>query len=753
MLAILHRFYITLVLLFLSPISWALSDNVLTPSHLSKPVSANILDAEFEKWRVSLIAKQEQLVHLLSDAGIETENVRYLNSLIYSNSPYLLRHSVNPVNWIDDYSLALSRANDTNKLIFLSIGYSTCHWCHVMEKESFLDIDVATVLNKHFVSVKLDREIDVELDRLFSEKQQLIKGESGWPISAILTPDGQLFWTDAYVGKAELLKLLKNVSAIWQQKPERILQIAKNLTIQFSVPKLPEVEWKEDTLQERLTQVTNLLDQQHGGLKGEVKFPNAALLELLLYQYQVSPSQTLESQIRLFLDSMIEGGLWDHLRGGFFRYAQVSNWHQPHFEKMLYNQALLISVYAKASHLFNIPRYEEVARQTIAFVYRDMRHGNEGFYSAIDADYQGKEGGYYLFSIAELEGIEPALKQKYRWMPSHDNTLFQPYSDSVMEVQPQDNPLVELKDNLPPPHIDKKVLTAWNALLVASLFDAHVYLQDPVFLERGIELLNYLLEKHVSQNVLYRAFLADTAFGQATLEDYAWLNRALLKAYALTQKTSFLDQAIDLQNKSTEYLTKQSNKLNWMNDQEFISPLSVIAEAGREISKLGGTTDREWRRQIQEIKQRVSNEFSDHFSAYQLLLQSSHSSLEPLQIFAKGKGRAWLKESNENSNGDYIIEITMAPGWHINSNKPLDKSLIATEIVASSNQTLQVSYPTPVKRKLGFSQKPLSLYEGQLSIPIARDKKAPLDKFILKTQACSEKLCLLPETLTFFVAR
>lgn len=751
MLAILHRFYITLVLLFLSPISWALSDYVLTPSHLSKPVYANIKDAEFEKWQVSFEAKQKQLAQLLNDAGIETEKVRFLNSLIYSNSPYLLRHSVNPVNWLADYSLALSKANDTNKLIFLSIGYSTCHWCHVMEKESFLDTDVASLLNQHFVSVKLDREIDVELDRLFSEKQQLIKGESGWPISAILTPNGQLFWTDAYVGKPELLKLLNNVSAIWQQKPLRIIQVANNLTKQFDVPKLAEVEWKKDTLHERLKQVTDLLDQQHGGLKGEVKFPNAALIELLLYQYQVSPNQLLESQIRLFLDSMIEGGLWDHLRGGFFRYAQTSNWHQPHFEKMLYNQALLISVYAKASYLFNIPKYEEVARQTIAFVYRDMRYGDEGFYSAIDADYQGKEGGYYLFSIAELEGIEPALKQRYRWMPWHDNSLLQPYSDSVMEVQPQDNPLVELKDNFPPPHIDKKVLTAWNALLAASLFDAHVYLKDPVFLERGIELLNYLLEKHASQGLLFRAFLANTAFGQATLEDYAWLNRALLKAYALTQKASFLDQAIDLQNKSTEYLAKQSNRLNWMNDQEFISPLSVIANAGREISMLGGTTDQEWRRQIKEIKQRVSNEFSDHFSAYQLLLQSSHSSLEPLQMFAKGNGRAWLKKSSENSNGNYIIEITMAPGWHINSNKPIDKSLIATEIKAQNKTVIDVLYPVPIKRSLGFSNSPLSLYEGQVSLPINFNNRPIENKIILETQACSEKLCLLPESLTFYL--
>ena len=748
-----YRLFLTASVLII----WSLTTradevSTLQLSKLQKPPQANVSDTQFSSWQHTFGSKQAQLEQLLKDAGIDVDKAAFLNGLINNYSPYLLRHSVNPVNWVNSYDQALAMAKKMNHPIFLSIGYSTCHWCHVMEKESFLDTQVAMALNRNFINVKLDKEVDVELDRLFSQKQALMKGESGWPLNAILTPDGKLFWTDAYVSKPDLLNTLSRVSMLWQQKPERIEQVASNLENQFKAePQSEPAKWDNKLLKQRLDQIANQLDESYGGLEGELKFPNAALLQLMLYQYQLKPTAELDKNIRLFLDNMINSGLWDHLHGGFFRYAQSSNWQQPHFEKMLYNQALLISVYAKASRLLNQPEYAEVVRQTVNFINSWMSAAKGGYYSAIDADYQGKEGGYYLFSESELANVSDDWKAKYQWVKSHQSGMLQLFRSPLLTADSDNNPFIQLKALLPPPHIDKKVLTSWNALLVTGLLDAYVYIGEQRYKHLALTLLNYLLEQHVNQKQLSRAVMSETEFGKATLEDYAWLSNALLRAYIITQHPEMLDKATYFYQKGSELLSNNTNEINWLRDQEFISPLAVLTAVGKQLSSIDTQTNiltqmkESSRQQLNAVKQQVITEPGDYFSSYQLLLNQKQPSFEPVQLFARGNGNAWFTPTKDGA----LIEINMAPGWHINSNKPLEKSLIATEISTSNGKPIHVTYPSSVTQTLGFSVQPLSLFEGDFSIFVTTTDKTKGDKLILNVQACNEQLCLFPESLEF----
>lgn len=722
----------------------------IASSQLLPPLHADVTSAQFSTWQHTFINKREQLEQLLQDAGIDLGKASFLNGLINNHSPYLLRHSVNPVNWLGSYSDALATASQRQVPIFLSIGYSTCHWCHVMEKESFLDTEVATVLNQDFVAVKLDKEVDVTLDKLFSQKQQLIKGESGWPINAILTPEGGLFWTDAYVSKPELIKTLSRVNTLWNQQPKRIIQIAKNLEAQFNATaSTNNIEWNNDLLLSRLDQISTQLDDVNGGLKGNIKFPNGALLQLLLYQYQFNPTRELEKQITQFLDGMLHSGLWDSVNGGFFRYAQSSNWQQPHYEKMLYNQALLIGVYAKASYLFNREEYATAVGQTVDFLDLWMHSEHGGYYSAIDADYQGKEGGYYLYSQAEINTLNDKWKTTYQWAPSADSGLFQPFTTALLNTNynnEQRNPLRAIKALQIPPHIDKKVLTSWNALLVTGLLDAYIYLGETRYKNIALNVLHYLLEQHSSQSELSRAVINNSPFGKATLEDYAWFSKALFQAYRVTQIPEYRLKAMHFYDKGTDALLGNTETIDWLSDQEMISALSVLANVGIQLSSTSFEPKIEWQATLNTIKRQIMTSSGDYFSAYALLLAQQHGSFSPIQYFARGNGRATL---TTNANGA-VIQITMAPGWHINSNQPLDRSLFATKVATSDSTPLHVSYPNAVTRTLGFSTEPLSLFEGSFTISVAVNDRILDQKIALTVQACNEKLCLFPERLVFY---
>ena len=740
------------ILILTSASALANASGQLMTASLQKPPLADINDSQFDQWQKTFSTKRRKLKQLLNDANIDLTKASFLNGLINSHSPYLLRHSVNPVNWEGNYTQGIRLAAEDNKPVFLSIGYSTCHWCHVMEKESFLDPEVATILNRNFISIKLDKEVDVELDRVFSNKQHIIKGESGWPINAILTPDGKMFWTDAYISKAELLATFRRIIALWTQSPERIIAVANNIDKQFTQSPSGETNsWDERLVEQRLIQIANQLDEVNGGLRGNPKFPNAALLSLMLYQYQIQPTTALARKARLFLDSMVNSGLYDHIHGGFFRYAQSNDWQQPHFEKMLYNQALLIPVYAKASTLFNHAEYANITRDIVSFITTWMRASQGGYYSAIDADYQGKEGGYYLFSEAELASVSDESKEKYQWSASGKFASMQPYRSTVLMVDDKAHPLQKLKTSLPPPYIDKKILTSWNALLVTGLLDAYMYTNEAEYKNSGLALLRYLLSQHVQNDTVFRAVIDNMGFGQATLEDYAWLSSALLKAYIITQTPDWLHKANLFYELGIEHLAHDTTDIDWLSDNEFISPLAVLTDVGKQLAKMGKQPNQRWKQQLNSVQQSIIKEPGDYFSAYHLMLKQKHPSFEPTQLFARGNGKASVMRAKHG----VVIAIELAPGWHINSNAPLDSNLIATEVTTKSDRPIQVHYPSEIRKSLGFAAEPLSLFEGDFTVSVLTKNINNNDiaghKLELHVQACNSRLCLLPEMMSFNV--
>ncbi|RHW74893.1 DUF255 domain-containing protein [Colwellia sp. RSH04] len=720
------------------------------------PVKGSVEQKEFAKWQLELTKKSAIIDELLKDAKLSTQSTRYLNRLIFQASPYLLRHAVNPVNWFAWQEQALLKAAKTNKLIFLSIGYSTCHWCHVMEKESFANITIAEVLNEAFISIKVDRELTPDIDQYFTEAIEMATGSAGWPINAILTPAGDVIWINSYLTPANLSKTLKRLATVWQANPKAINQVAKNFTSQLTPQKrMLDLDWSIEKSLVFAQELSSHLDNDNGGLKGERKFPDAAALQFLLYQYQLSPSVKLKSQIEFFLNQLAKGGLRDHLHGGFYRYVIDSTWQQPHFEKMLYNQALLISVFSKAYEIFENESYLLVVIDTINFVNSWFKANDGLFYSAIDADYQGKEGRYYLFTKQELMAIEPSHRSKFKWCQYNVTELRFPCllldQSDLTEAKLS---LLTNKYSIKKPHIDKKHITAWNALMVSAFLDAYKASNNKVYLAQAEDLaLAILKQNQQSTGELIRSSYLNNSANSAVLTDYAYLGEALFELYQETRQSKWYQLSIKLYKQGSKSFGKNYKDFNLsnhnlLNDGELISGHTVLASLGQKLRTYGKQLNGEPQQQMAQLKQASANSSGSYFSTHELFLKNEYGVFNSKQYFARGMGEVRMQKEGNTVN----LLLNLEDGWHINSNSPLDKYLIPTELTVGEGLYVKVNYPREKVKSLGFSQSLLSLFEGQFTInlELPRDNALP-EKVKLRVQACNDKLCLLPETLSFMV--
>lgn len=740
--------YLCFFLLFLfTSISTAVS--IVLP-----PIAVDISKSEFLKWQHEFKSQEKVINSLLENANLPLSDSHYLNRLIFEASPYLLRHSVNPINWQPWRDEVFIEAKNNKQLIFLSIGYSTCHWCHVMEKESFIDTDIATTLNSSFISIKVDRELNPEIDQYFTNALELIKGSAGWPITAVLTPKGEPIWLESYVGKNKLNKTLKRLNSIWAKRPKSLEQVAKNITSQLSNNHIAEAKlWDKNTPTLKFNELIKSIDNINGGLIGGPKFPSASLIELLLYQYQSSPNKALKTQIELSLNSLMNKGIRDHINGGFYRYATDGIWMKPHFEKMLYNQALLISAFSKAYLVFKDGRYKAVVIDTINFTHHFLKSSAGGYYSAIDADYKGLEGRYYLYSDKELSSIAKGQLNLFEWYNFNDSGLKFPYvksqSNKTLEVKKS---LLALKSKLSLPHIDKKVLTSWNALMVSAYLDAYKSFGKAEHLKAAIGLSRYLLTQHYGTDALSRARFMDKLAGKAMLDDYAYLSSAMLKLYLVTNDVQWLNVAKNLYRSGSSLFAKDhlGNSVqlnNQIDDGELISAHAVLTDVGIKLNDLGVKTN--YKKQVSQLKQAFINSSKNHFFSNDLLLNELNGNFDSMQFFARGNGKATFELVGKKAH----FKFEMKPGWHVNSNMPNQKFLIATKVNASTGLIKSIDYPKGLSKKLGFSQSVLSLFEDQFEIKIDLDNVEQLGESIeVSLQACSDKVCLLPEKLKFFIS-
>jgi len=513
----------------------------------------------------------------------------YTNALIKEPSPYLQQHAHNPVNWYPWGEEAFTKAKKENKFIFLSIGYSTCHWCHVMEEESFTDISIAKLLNDNFVSIKVDREQYPQIDKKYQKQYLALKGKrGGWPLSIFMTADKEVFFMGTYIPKEEgyssqgLLKLLSSFIR-WQRQPE----ILKKNIQKYHKPikaKTLQIHVKTKIIQQVLSNIEKQYDEKNGGFASRPKFPEASKLTLLLDIYRLTDSQNAFKMAEQTLKKMAIGGIYDQVHGGFFRYTIDSEWKIPHFEKMLYSNAELIAVYAKFYKMTGDTLYKKVVDESI--VEMEKQYMQEDVYmSASDADSDGVEGGYFIYEYVTLKSTlkEKGWKTKeiedvlaYMGIEEDGNIngdFSQPHitSDVIPKrLEEFKIYLREVSSKRSFPFVDKKINTAWNAMMIKALFEASKI--DKQYMTLAKRRFDSLLELMYAKGQLYhQTLLGKVPTQKALLEDYAFLIDALIAGYERTYDMGHL--------KLASILTEEAVKKFYSNRHWYLSDDSIRAEA------------------------------------------------------------------------------------------------------------------------------------------------------------------------------
>ena len=512
--------------------------------------------------------------------ALETHS--YTNQLIHETSPYLLQHAHNPVNWRAWNDETLKLAKDENKLMVISIGYAACHWCHVMEEESFEDSIVASTMNKNFISVKVDREERPDVDQIYINAVQLMTGSAGWPLNVITLPDGRPVWGGTYFKKENWIQALERVLEIYQSEPQKLIDYADRLeeglkSMDLFTLNTDEVDYSKFNISEIIEKWSFSFDSINGGYKRAPKFmlPNNYHF-LLRYAFQNNNTALME-YVELTLRKIAYGGVYDHIGGGFSRYSVDTLWHVPHFEKMLYDNAQLVSLYSDAYLIKQEPLYKDVVMETLDFISLNMTSSKGAFYSSLDADSKTssgelKEGAYYSFTEEELQYILmddfDLFKEYYnineygKWeedlyvlIRNERDEDFLNRFDLEMEVfqekkQKWKNLLSDYRNKRPKPRIDDKILTSWNGLMLKAYVDAYRVFQRTEYLtaaERNA--------KFISTNLLMEngALFHNHKDGKSTingyLEDYASVIDAYISLYEVTMEEHW----IELARKMTDY--------------------------------------------------------------------------------------------------------------------------------------------------------------------------------------------------------
>lgn len=499
---------------------------------------------------------------------------RYINHLVAEDSPYLLQHAHNPVDWYPWGRAAFDKAAAENKPVFLSIGYSTCHWCHVMEEESFDNEDVADFLNRDFISIKVDREQRPDLDEYYMTGVQLVTGRGGWPMSNFLTPDGKPFFGGTYVPRVQFLNLLEQAHSAWLAQPDRLRADADRIDqgIQRQLAPTAGDALPADLAERVVEALTEHADTTHGGFGTAPKFPQEPNLILLAEHVARDPrpltEQSAWTTLARALDAMLAGGIYDQVAGGFHRYATDAGWQVPHFEKMLYNQGQLAGVYLDAWQLSGEPEYRRIVEETLDYVIREMQAPEGGFYSATDADSEGEEGRFFVWRhdelAAALDAEQLAFCEAVYGATRGGNFeganillhLPRPLAASVGELglsqavfderlQALRQCLYQARAQRPKPLRDDKHIVEWNGMVITALARASLALDRSDYCEAASRAANYLWQTHHDDDTgaLWRTSLHGTASIPAQLEDHAHLLDGLIALYDATEDKKWLDRA------------------------------------------------------------------------------------------------------------------------------------------------------------------------------------------------------------------
>lgn len=536
----------------------------------------------------------------------------YTNHLIHESSPYLLQHAHNPVNWYPWSDEAWEKARKENKPVLISIGYSSCHWCHVMERESFENTFTAQLMNAHFICIKVDREERPDVDDVYMSAVQLMSGTGGWPLNCFTLPDGRPIYGGTYFPNETWNSVLMQLADFYRDQPEKARSYADELMKGMHTLEPVHIENENTTFHRNLVKEMihnwkTLFDKKEGGSNRSPKFPMPDNYEFLLQYGLLSGDSEVLDHVKLTLNKMALGGIFDQVGGGFSRYSVDSHWKVPHFEKMLYDNAQLVSLYSMGYMSFKDPVYKEVIEKTISWLKREMRSPEGAYYSALDADSEGKEGKYYVWQKEEIQKlISGTLNGKgfgvfadYYTINStglwengnyillrkrSDKEVAESHNMAVEDlkafISTADKVLLEARNKRIPPGLDDKIITSWNGMMIQGLCHAYSATGRKEYLNDAIRCANFLIKNlHRSDGGLYHVYKSGKASINGYLDDYAFLSEGCIALYTVTFDEQWLMEARALCDYALRHFSDPGNPLPWFTSD--LDPPLIIRKKER----------------------------------------------------------------------------------------------------------------------------------------------------------------------------
>lgn len=499
------------------------------------------------------------------------------NRLKNQSSPYLLQHAENPVDWYPWGEEALVKARTENKLILVSIGYSACHWCHVMEHESFEDSEVAEIMNRHFVCIKIDREVRPDIDQIYMSAVQLMTGSGGWPLNCFCLPDQRPIYGGTYFRKNDWKSLLQNLADFWREKPDEAVAYAVRLTegvnqTEQLVPVKEGIDFTRKDLENIFIPWKRTFDLVDGGYNRAPKFPLPNNWQFMLKYAHLMKDDAAHAAVRITLQKMAFGGIYDQIGGGFARYSVDGKWHVPHFEKMLYDNAQLVSLYSEAYQYTPDPIYRDIVYESLNFAERELTSAENGFYSALDADSEGVEGKFYTFTKEEIKAILNKdedlfciyyqITDEGNWEEERTNILMRNMEDSELasqlgisekdltdKISEAKKILLAARAGRIRPGLDNKILASWNGMMLKAYTDAYRVFGEAEFLEKAKLSAAFIQNKLMSGNEIRRVYSSDNSrdeWSGAFLDDYAFVIDGLIGLYEASFEEGYLYKAKQL---------------------------------------------------------------------------------------------------------------------------------------------------------------------------------------------------------------
>ena len=582
---------------------------------------------------------------------------KFTNGLVNETSPYLLQHAHNPVDWYPWNEKTLAKAKKEGKLLLISIGYSACHWCHVMEHESFEDEEVAKIMNENFICIKVDREERPDIDQIYMTAVQLMNQRGGWPLNCIALPNGKPFWGGTYLRKDDWKKQIQELSKIYNNTPNKVVEFANKLS--NGIQQVEKIEKNTDKvhfnwgfLHNMITAWSKNFDNDEGGSKGQPKFPMPNAYNFLLRYGHLAKNNSVLEHVELTLNKMAYGGIYDQIGGGFARYSTDKLWKAPHFEKMLYDNGQLVSLYSEAYLKFQNPLYKDIVFETLEFVERELMSKNGMFYSALDADSQGEEGKFYVWNEPELKLLINndyeifkdyfSINQSGFWehntyillRKKKNSEIAKSHNISVSELESKIKKWKEIlmreRDKRIRPGLDDKSLTSWNGLMLKGYVDAYLVFGYKHHLEIAVKNASFIATTQMSKDgKLWHSCKDERSTINAYLEDYALIVSAFIRLYEATFDEKWLlhsEKLIDYsinhfydKNSGMFYFTSDldpkliARKME-INDNVIPASNSVIANA---LYDLGTILDRkDYKEKAITITNNIKTDMEKYVSGY-----------------------------------------------------------------------------------------------------------------------------------------